>query len=101
MGNGFDAELRQRRATGEWYLWPRFVCDTLVFTVTDPYFLRPIVNLGAEILPFYELRNLLPQKAIPADERPQSLERRPSQPSWDYEKRADVAAQSHLGTGGE
>ncbi len=99
--NGFDAEFWQRRATREWYLRPRFVWDTLIFTLTNPYFLRHIVNLGAEILPFYKLRNLLPQKTIPADERLQILERCPSQPNWDYEKRADVAARSHLGTGGE
>ena len=72
-----------------------------MFTLTNPYFLRHLVNLGTEILPFYKLRNLLPQRAIPADERLQILERCPSQPNWDYKKRADLDAQSHLSASGE
>lgn len=94
--NGFDAELWQRKATREWYLRPRFIWDTLSFTVKNPYFLRHIWNLGTEILPFYKLRNLLPHRQLPADERLQILERCPSAPNWDYARRSDVEESSHL-----
>jgi len=98
---GFDAEFWQRKATREWYLRPQFVSDTLIFTIKNPYFLRHIINLGTEILPFYKLRSLLPMRKIDADERLQILERCPSQPNWGYEKRSDHDANSHLSSGGE
>jgi anaerobic magnesium-protoporphyrin IX monomethyl ester cyclase len=81
--NGFNAEYWQRRATREWYLRPRFILDTMTFTVKNPYFLRHIWNLWTEVIPFYKLRNLLPRKRISADERIQILERCPSAPNWD------------------
>ncbi len=92
--NGFDAELWQRKATRAWYMRPRFIWDTGIFTLKNPYFMRHLWNLGFEVLPFYKLRNLLPQKKIKEDERLQILERCPSQPNWDYKKRSD--ANSHL-----
>ncbi len=98
FSNGFDAELWQRKATREWYLRPRFIWDTLTFTIRNPYFLRHIWNLGTEILPFYKLRNLLPGRRIQADERLQILQRCPSAPNWDYAKRTDVQEGSHLST---
>jgi radical SAM superfamily enzyme YgiQ (UPF0313 family) len=90
--NGFNAELWQRKATREWYLRPRFMWDTATFTLKNPYFLRHIWNLGTEVLPFYKLRNLLPNRKLPADERLQILARCPSAPNWDYARRT--------GTGG-
>ncbi len=82
FANGFDAELWQRRATREWYLRPRFIWDTLSFTIRNPYFVRHLWNLGTEVLPFYKLRNLLPGKKISVDERVQILQRCPSAPNW-------------------
>jgi anaerobic magnesium-protoporphyrin IX monomethyl ester cyclase len=68
---GFDTEAWQKKATREFYLRPRFIWDTLVFTVKNPYFIRHIWNLGTEILPFYKLRNLFPggpkTKQLPRD----------------------------------
>lgn len=88
---GFDAEAWQRRATREWYLRPRFLSDTLIFTVKNPYFLRHLWNLGTEVVPFYKLRNLLPKRALREDERLDILEKCPSAPNWDYRPRADAA----------
>lgn len=93
FANGFNAEYWQRKATREWYLRPQFMWDTAVFTLKNPYFLRHLINLGTEILPFYKLRNLLPGKSIPVDERLQILARCPSAPNWDYKKRDDVEKQ--------
>jgi radical SAM superfamily enzyme YgiQ (UPF0313 family) len=97
--NGFDAEYWQRLATREWYFRPRFAWDAFVFTIKNPYFLRHLFVLGMEILPFYKMRNLLPGKKISADERLQILERCPSQPNWDYGKRADMEASSRMTVG--
>jgi len=76
----FDPELWQRKATRAFYLRPIFVWDTLTFTLKNPYFLRHIWNLGTEMLPFYKLRNLLPSRALRADERHEILARCPSMP---------------------
>jgi hypothetical protein len=89
FNNGFNAEYWQRRATREWYLRPRFMCDTLTFTIKNPYFLRHIWNLSKEVLPFYKLRNLLPGKAIRPDERLEILERCSSAP-WGLAPRGDA-----------
>jgi len=97
FANGFNAELWQRKATREWYFRPRFIWDTMVFTVKNPYFMRHLWNLGTEIVPFYKLRNLLPGKPIQKDERLQILERCPSAPNWDYAERADLKKkESHI-----
>lgn len=53
---GFDSEYWQKRATRAFYLRPYFVLDTLASLVTNPYFLRHIFNLGAELLPFYKIQ---------------------------------------------
>ena len=98
--NGFQAEYWQRKATREWYLRPRFMWNTLSFTIRNPYFLRHIWNLGTEIIPFYKLRNLLPTRKIDEDERLQILERCPSAPNWDYQKRVESDASSHLSSSG-
>jgi radical SAM superfamily enzyme YgiQ (UPF0313 family) len=95
FANGFQAEYWQRKATREWYLRPRFVWDTMIFTLRNPYFLRHIWNLGIEIVPFYKLRNLLPGKPMSPDERLQILARCPSSP-WDYVPRDDIKDQSHI-----
>lgn len=87
---GFDSEYWQRRATREWYFRPRFMWDTLTFTLKNPYFIRHLWNLGIEVIPFYKLRNLLPSRAIKPDERLQILEKCPSAPNWDYEPRTDI-----------
>lgn len=97
FNNGFKAEEWQRRATREWYMRPRFVWDTLTFTIKNPYFLRHIWNLGTEIIPFYKLRNLLPGKKITADERLEILEKCPSAPTQVYKKRTDLGDnENHL-----
>jgi anaerobic magnesium-protoporphyrin IX monomethyl ester cyclase len=90
FSNGFDAEYWQRKATREWYLRPRFAWDTFVFTVSNPYFLRHIWNLGTEVVPFYKLRSLLPGRPIPVDERLEILQRCPSAPNWNYARRNDL-----------
>lgn len=82
FANGFDAEYWQRKATRAWYFRPRFIWDTAIFTLKNPYFLRHLVNLSMEMLPFYKLRNLLPGRKISEDERLQILERCPSAPNW-------------------
>jgi len=87
--NGFKAEYWQRKATREWYLRPRFMWDTLTFTVKNPYFLRHVWNLSKEVLPFYKLRNLLPGKPIRQDERLEILERCSSAP-WPSVPRPEI-----------
>ena len=79
---GFDTEHWQRKATREWYFRPRFVWDTLTFTMRNPYFLRHLWNLGTEVVPFYKLRNLLPMRPLRRDERLEILEQCPSAPNW-------------------
>lgn len=93
---GFDSEYWQRKATREWYLRPRFIWDTITFTLKNPYFLRHIWNLSTEVLPFYKLRNLLPHRKLPADERHQILARCPSLPGAEYVRRDDVETAGHL-----
>ena len=95
FSNGFNAEYWQRKATREWYLRPRFIWDTAIFTLMNPYFIRHLWNLGTEVLPFYKLRNLLPGRKISADERLQILQRCPSAPNWNTNgalARADLSA---------
>ena len=52
---GFDAEYWQKRATRSFYLNPRFMWDTTLFTLKNPYFMRHLVNLGLELIPFYKI----------------------------------------------
>jgi anaerobic magnesium-protoporphyrin IX monomethyl ester cyclase len=85
---GFDAETWQRRATRAWYLRPRFVWDTLGFTLEHPEFAAHAWNLGRELLPLFKLRNLLPERPLPSEERVELLARCPSAPVWDYARRS-------------
>jgi radical SAM superfamily enzyme YgiQ (UPF0313 family) len=93
--NGYNAEYWQRRATREWYLRPRFIFDTITFTLKNPYFLLHIFNLSKEILPFYKLRNLLPNKKMQGDERLDILEGF-SSARWGSKKRPDVEDKEHI-----
>jgi magnesium-protoporphyrin IX monomethyl ester (oxidative) cyclase len=87
---GFDSEKWQQKATRAFYLRPFFIWDTICFTLKNPYFLRHLLNLGAELIPFYKFR-------LPWRRKPQATEadkqriysRCPSAPNWDYEKRKD------------
>lgn len=101
---GFDAEYWQQRATREWYLRPRFIWDTITFTVMNPHFMRHIWNLSGEILPFYKLRNLLPQRKLGVDERLEILAKCPSQPTVTHRERpgtVDAATAYGASTSGE
>jgi radical SAM superfamily enzyme YgiQ (UPF0313 family) len=82
---GFDSEMWQKRATRAFYLRPYFVWDTLVFTLSNPYFLRHVINLGMEMLPFYKLH--LPWKKSGVNEQHRRFARCPSAPNWDYSHR--------------
>lgn len=92
---GFDSELWQRRATRAFYFRARFIWDTLVFTATNPYFLRHLWNLGTEMVPFYRLKNLIPRflKPSPKD-RHESLAKCPSLPNVAYRPRAEAEAEA-------
>ena len=100
---GFDSEYWQRRATREFYLRPFFLWDTLVFTATNPYFLRHIVTLGLELIPFYKIRwpwrKPLTQEARDA-EREKVLARCPSAPNWSYTPRTTPVQQAEAVTHG-
>ena len=88
---GFDSEKWQRQATREFYLRPRFIWDTLTFTLKNPYFIRHLWNLGTELIPFYKFRNLLPGRRKPSGvERQQISAKCPSQPTVEYRERAEI-----------
>jgi radical SAM superfamily enzyme YgiQ (UPF0313 family) len=87
---GFDSEKWQKRATRAFYFRPRFVWDTVAFTVRNPYFLKHLVALSKEMLPFYRLR-LLWRKPTTA-ERSRMYSRCPSQPTADYSMRGVVGS---------
>ena len=88
---GFDAEVWQKKATRAFYFRPQFMWDTAVFTLKNPYFLRHLINLGFEVLPFYKLdpRRLWRKRTArnAALEREKISARCPSAPNWDYEPR--------------
>jgi magnesium-protoporphyrin IX monomethyl ester (oxidative) cyclase len=90
---GFDAEKWQQRATRTFYLRPRFLWDTLVFTLKNPHFLKHILSLSKELIPFYKIRLPWRKKApdVAAVERLSRFSRCPSAPNWDYEKRKSIA----------
>jgi anaerobic magnesium-protoporphyrin IX monomethyl ester cyclase len=85
---GFDAEKWQKRATRSFYLRPRFVWDTLVFAIKNPYFLKYAVTLSKEVLPFYRIR--LPWKKQTVAEKSNIYSRCPSQPTADHVMRGVV-----------
>jgi hypothetical protein len=88
---GFDAEKWQKRATRAFYLRPFFIWDTIVFTLRNPYFLRHLVNLGTELIPFYKIP--LPWgKKRTAEDKVRILSRCPSAPNWDYSTRKGLPA---------
>jgi radical SAM superfamily enzyme YgiQ (UPF0313 family) len=95
---GFDSEYWQRRATRAFYFRPYFIWDTAVFTVKNPYFVRHLLNLGKELIPFYKIR--WPGKGRPTTAaerdaaREKVLARCPSAPNWDHEPRPVAAAAS-------
>ena len=82
---GFDAEAWQKRATRTFYLRPRFIYDTLIFLLKNPYFIRDLVDLGMELLPFYKIP--LPWRKSRVNEEHRRYSRCPSAATWDYEKR--------------
>jgi radical SAM superfamily enzyme YgiQ (UPF0313 family) len=85
---GFDSEYWQRKATRSFYLRPFFIYDTIRFTLSNPYFLRHVINLGMELLPFYKLRGLLKSKQPPTPlERENMMARCPSASTWLHEPR--------------
>ena len=91
---GFESEVWQRRATREFYLRPRFIWDTMAFTVKNPYFVRHLWNLGTELIPFYKLQNLLPGRAASSGRSAPSDTgaKCPSQPTVEYRERAKAGA---------
>jgi hypothetical protein len=52
---GFDAEFWQKRATRSFYFNPRFIWDTALFTLKNPYFIKHLFNLGLELIPFHKI----------------------------------------------
>ena len=52
---GFDAEFWQKRATRSFYFNLRFIWDTTLFTLKNPYFLKHLFNLGIELIPFHKI----------------------------------------------
>jgi anaerobic magnesium-protoporphyrin IX monomethyl ester cyclase len=90
--HGFDAEAWQRRLTRAWYLRPRFAWDTLSFTARNPYFLRHLLRLGKELVPYYRVRHLMAWRPLAPDERLQILAKCPSLPTVEYRPRLRRAA---------
>ena len=83
---GFDAEKWQKKATRAFYLRPFFIWDTIIFTLKNPSFLRHLVNLGAELLPFYKIP--LPWRKSRVNEKDRMYSKCPSAPNWDYAERS-------------
>jgi radical SAM superfamily enzyme YgiQ (UPF0313 family) len=93
--SGFDAEKWQKKATRSFYFRKRFIWDTLVFTLRNPYFLRHLINLGTEMLPFYKLTMKLPWKRRQLNSAMQQeklMARCPSAPHAEYQERAATGA---------
>ena len=87
---GFDAESWQKRATRSFYLSPRFMWDTTIFTLKNPYFLRHLINLGLELLPFYKIP--WPWKKSRKNKDINCLSKCPSAATWNYEQRSNVSS---------
>lgn len=87
---GFDAEGWQKRATREFYLRPRFVWDTAIFTLRNPYFLKHAIKLSWEVLPLHKLR--LPFQRFRINEAHRKYSRCPEAATWDYQKRSAIDA---------
>jgi len=79
---GFDTELWQKRATRSFYFNPRFIWDTIIFTLKNPYFLRHLFNLGLELIPFYKIP--LPWKKKRKEIDLSIYSQCPSEPTVDY-----------------
>ena len=84
---GFDSENWQRKATRAFYLRPYFMWDTVVFTLKNPYFLRHLLTLGKELIPFYRMRNLLPvERTLSPKEKQGALAKCPCAPNVDLRR---------------
>ena len=86
---GFDAEYWQKRATRSFYINPRFMWDTTIFTLKNPYFMRHLVNLGLELVPFYRIP--LPWKKPSEEKDMNQYSKCPSEATFHYERRNDVS----------
>ncbi len=64
---GFDSEAWQKRAVRSFYLSPRFIWDTALFTLKNPYFVKHLFNLGIELIPFHRIKLPRVKKAISTD----------------------------------
>jgi len=85
---GFDAEFWQKRATRSFYFNPRFIWDTLLFTLKNPYFLRHLINLGLELIPFYKIP--LPWRKSRTGRDLNVYSKCPSDPTVAYEQCEEV-----------
>ena len=83
FANGFDAERWQRLATRSWYLRPRFLWDSLLFSFRHPRHLWQMLALARELVPWQRLRARSRRTRV--DERLAILARCPSAPYWPYE----------------
>ncbi len=86
----FDTESWQKRATRSFYFDPRFMWDTAIFTLKNPYFLKHLVNLGTELIPFYKIP--LPWRKSQQNKNLNCFSKCPSAATWDYEKRKEVSS---------
>ncbi|GAX60447.1 Fe-S oxidoreductase [Candidatus Scalindua japonica] len=91
---GFDAEAWQKCATRAFYMRPRFVWDTLIFTLKNPYFLKHLINLSTELLPFYKIPLLFQKTNI--NKEYHSHSKCPSAPTVDYYNRKDVDSKQKI-----
>jgi len=87
---GFDTESWQKRATRSFYFNPRFMWDTTIFTLKNPYFLKHLIKLGSELIPFYKI--LLPWKKSLKNKDMNCFSKCPSAATWNYEQRSDVSS---------
>lgn len=60
---GFDAEFWQKKATRSFYFNPRFMWDTMLFTLKNPYFFKHLFNLGIELIPVHKISLLWKENA--------------------------------------
>jgi hypothetical protein len=62
--------------------------DTAIFTLKNPYFLKHLIRLGSEMIPFYKIP--LPWKKSRKGQAKDGLSKCPSAPTVDYAQRSDV-----------
>ncbi len=95
---GFDAEAWQKRCTREFYLRPRFIWDTAVFILKNPYFLRHAVTLAKELVPLHKIKLPFLGKKKQVNEEAQKFSQCPSEPTKAYVKR-DTESRSAIDAG--